>query len=475
MVWVISMWAVVLPLLQTHARAQTVGAAPPAGVIVGTVVDESGRPAVGVTVQAIVRGKRWNGAYYEMVVGRADETDDRGQFRLHSLAPGSYVVAVGGPVPPGRSPRVSYRRTYNPGTTTLSDAVPVAVVSGREQITSIKLAPTVFFSVSGKVTTDQGTPGVAFDVILRGVPATLGYTGVRGGFMTTVVSTARTEADGTFELLRVPTGSYTMTVSNGNTRQKRPLQIAERSIEVGTAPVSGLTIDTASGATVSGRLKWGDLEPAPWPTDGTLLGRIRATAVGRESDMGSPDTEVNADGTFQFTSLYGLRRIQGVALPFNWAIKSVEAPSNAMVHQNLDVTPGRNITDVTVTVTKRVSTISGTVVSRESAPPGPARAVSPSVLLMPVDPTDLDPMGWGFQPTPAHPDGRVLRYQLERVLPGTYLIVAIDVEPYRLTLDADLMERARAAAKKIALEPGPVRVELEVLQLWPFVREPNVQ
>ena len=69
-------------------------ASPSPGVITGTVRDESGTPVVGAAVQAIVRRKRWAGPYYETKVGRPDESDDRGQFRLHSLPPGAYVVAV---------------------------------------------------------------------------------------------------------------------------------------------------------------------------------------------------------------------------------------------------------------------------------------------------------------------------------------------------------------------------------------------
>src|SRR5215510_1654707 len=106
---------------------------PSTGVITGRVVDENGQPAVGFRVQAVIRRKKWNGPYYETAVGRPDEADDRGEFRLHSLPPGQYAVAVSMPQPPPGSgpPQVvkgpEYLRTFNPGTTSLENAQPIVV------------------------------------------------------------------------------------------------------------------------------------------------------------------------------------------------------------------------------------------------------------------------------------------------------------------------------------------------------------
>jgi hypothetical protein len=62
---------------------------------------------------------------------------------------------------------------------------------------------------------------------------------------------------------------------------------------------------------------------------------------------------------------------------------------------------------------------------------------------------------------------------MERVLPGSYLVVAIDVEPYRVTGDTDLMERVRAAAVPVEIREGQVPVRLRVVRLRPFVQEPR--
>lgn len=449
-------------------------APPSTGVITGTVVDESGQPAVGMRVQAIGRLKRWNGPYYEVASGRPDETDDRGRFRLHSLPSGQYVVAVsmqsdqGRQVqrPAGSPPAVEYWRTYNPGTTSLADARPLVVAAGQEQSVSIGITPARFVSVSGVARTSDGTPASFLSVTLCGGPATVGYTGKYSGFMTASIAGSQTAPDGSFTILRVPPGDYTLVLTNGYTRRGQTLEIAEIPLAVRDVPLTGVDVTMARGATVSGRLEWGDPGPAPWPGSFTSLGRLRASGVGRESDFASIDTEVKPDGTFQFTNLYGLRRLQAMSLPFNWTIRSVEGPANLRVGQNLAIKPGSDIADLRVIVTNRVGQLWATVADENDAP-----FLTGSVLLMSPDPTELDPMGWGFNATQKNYGvNDVSYYLMERILPGRYLAVAIDVEPYRLSGDADLMERARAAARPVDIGEGRTHVDLRVVRLRPLVR-----
>jgi hypothetical protein len=284
-----------------------------------------------------------------------------------------------------------------------------------------------------------------------------------------MIATTRVAQDGTFSLSRVPAGAYVLTVTNGSTRRGRPLEIAEIELEVTDAPRTGVKIVTARGATVSGRLEWGGGGPVPWPRNATTLGRIRATAVGRDSDFASLDTEVQPDGTFQFTDLYGLRRIESMGLVFNWAIKSVEGPADLLTGRNLNIKPGTVITDLRVIVTDRTGTLVATVADEDDKP-----FLTGSVLLMSRAAVDVDPLGWGYRATQKNRGyNGVWYYTMERVLPGSYLAVAIDVEPYRLTGDTDLMERARAAAVPVEIREGETPVRLRLVRLRPFVQGPQ--
>src|SRR4029450_1256238 len=132
--------------------------------------------------------------------------------------------------------------------------------------------------------------------------------------------------------------------------------------------IAGIKVTTARGATVSGRLEWAGTGPAPWPRNARTLGRIRAAAVGPEADFASLDTEVQPDGTFRFTDLYGLRRIQSMGLAFDWAIQSVHGAKEVLAEPNLSIKPGAEVTDVRVVVTNRTGTLMATVTDEESKP-----------------------------------------------------------------------------------------------------------
>lgn len=441
--------------------------AAPAGVITGTVTDGSGKPVVGARVRAAARFKRWIGPYYEIAVGPTDDTDDRGRFRLHSLPRGQYVVAVspqGATVPTPRD-SAGYRRTYHPGVHSLDAATAVAVEPGREPDVSIRFAPVPLFSITGAATRSDGLPAAGFNVSLRGIPATIGYTGVPAGFMTALVGGATTALDGSFSLAAVPPGPYTLMVTNGHTRRGQPLEINEVRVDV-SAPVTGLKVMTASGSVVSGRLEWAGTGPSPWP-GAKVSSRIRATGIGRESDFGAIDTNTHADGTFTFTNLYGLRRIHSMSLPLAWAIQSVESPKGTIAGQNVNITPGTDITDLRIIVTNRTATVIATLVDEADKP------LSASLVLMPRDETNLDPLGWGFRVTESagSTDG-VPHHTMWGVLPGPYLMIGIDVRAHLLSADADLMQRARAAATPIDIIPGVTQRRMQIVRLGQFVRQP---
>jgi hypothetical protein len=452
-----------LPAAQQPSPSRT-------GVITGTVTDESGHPLVGARVQAVGRRKKWLGPYYEISTPSSDDSDDRGQFRLHSLPPGRYVVAVSVQTQtPAPQDGTGYLRTYSPGTTSLADAQSIDVREGEEQSVSVRVTPVRFMSVSGIVVTSEGQPAASFDVWVRGGPATIGYTGVQGGFMTTMIATARTGADGSFSLGRITAGAYTLTVTNGSTRRGRPLEITELPLDVRDSSIAGVKVSTARAATVSGRLEWAGTGPVPWPRNTKTLGRIRAAGVGLQSDFASLDTDVQPDGTFRFADLYGLRRIQAMGLVFDWAVQSVDAPKDVLAGPNLDVKPGRDITDVKVVVTDRTGTLVATVADEADAP-----FLDGSVLLMPRNPSDLDPLGWGFRATQKnYARAGVWTYRMERVLPGSYLVVAVDAAPYNISGDTDLMERVRAAAVPVEIHEGETPLRLRVLRLRPLVQGPQ--
>jgi hypothetical protein len=117
----------------------------PSGVLSGRAVDDEGRPMRGIQVQALVVDVR-NGTRQMAPHGNA-VTNDRGEFRLFWLEPGSYVVVMN----PTPAPEVSFRQpsgrtlgyipsnpdtefvtTYFPGVSDVQKAEPVRL--GRDEI-----------------------------------------------------------------------------------------------------------------------------------------------------------------------------------------------------------------------------------------------------------------------------------------------------------------------------------------------------
>jgi hypothetical protein len=190
--------------------------------------------------------------------------------------------------------------------------------------------------------------------------------------------------------------------------------------------------------------------------------------VGRPSDYASLDTDVKPDGTFQFANLYGLRRMESMGLVGNWVIKSVAGPKEVLAGPNLEFKPGTVVDDLRIIVTDRTGTLVATVNDEEGKP-----FLTGSVLLLPQSPAELDARSWGFQATQKNRGNNgVWYYAMAGILPGSYLAAAIDVEPYRLTGDTELMERARAAALPVDIHEGDTPLTLRVVRLRPFVQGP---
>jgi hypothetical protein len=231
--------------------------------ISGVVVDEAGEPAVGVGVQSLRRIPSGTGPRLQS--GGVAYTDDRGHYRLSSLPPGDYVVAVRstittvpassvdeylqaitagntaqlmqirsasnapvpspsgmrvgdyqvqfGPIlrtmqfpPPDDNGRLSvYRTTFHPGAYTSAEAQVITVGSGddRQNVNiSLLLTPTVF--ISGVASGPEGPlRGLGLRLVLAEIGRFQSETGLEAAH-------ASTDGLGRFTLLGVPPGQYVL-------------------------------------------------------------------------------------------------------------------------------------------------------------------------------------------------------------------------------------------------------------------------
>lgn len=250
--------------------------------ISGTLVDEAGEPAVGMTVramrQSIVGGKR------KLTMSQTGSTDDRGMYRLANLIPGEYVIVVpnstttmpatgaagggagdrvmlngqaiqlplgvdgislNGPLTifganqikvgdltmstvgtPGPAPTddgrvAAYITTFYPASSSSAQAAAITLGSGDDRSgvdLQLRLVPTS--RISGMI---SGPDGPAANMTLRLLPQ-----GVEEMAADSGLETATTVSDGTgrFTFLGVPQGAYTIKATKAPRGGSGPMSVA---------------------------------------------------------------------------------------------------------------------------------------------------------------------------------------------------------------------------------------------------------
>src|SRR5437867_336589 len=239
------------------------------GAIIGHVYDTDGEPVARAQVQALRsiyrEGRR------QLTIAQAVESNDRGEYRLHSLVPGQYYVAAkpdqpfvdsgipmfrvarAGDHEEGRGPFVQsrtsddgaaveevYRAVYYPGSTDTQSAVLVAVGSGAN-------VSGVDIPVGGGLVRTRRIQGFATNATngqpltgasVLAIPRTLDPN--------VVIPNGRVAADGSFDLSGVTPGSYIVFASIAGLT-------GGVAVDVGDVDVQGLAITATQGFRISGR------------------------------------------------------------------------------------------------------------------------------------------------------------------------------------------------------------------------------
>jgi hypothetical protein len=168
---------------------------PEFGIVTGQLLSPTGGPAAGVRVMATALPEA--GVQGGTMVSLT-ETDNNGRYRLENVPPGRYYIQAGFVDNPN----------YYPGVAAASGAMSVLVTAGAT-VSGIdfKMIRAAGVRVSGRVPPSI-TPRPVSVGLMGGSPMQMPMPGMP--------PTTSIAADGSFEFLRVPQGSYTLMVNPSN-------------------------------------------------------------------------------------------------------------------------------------------------------------------------------------------------------------------------------------------------------------------
>jgi hypothetical protein len=282
--------------------------------VTGTITDERGEPLEGVTVRALqIRHGNGRTSALNAPGARERRTDDRGRYRLYGLLPGSYLIAASVDASISGADARGYAPIFHPGSTQVTEAVPVQADIGRD-IAAIDL---VFHQVPAARVT-----GIALDA--SGSPlagSLLLIASQRSGAIAIEPRQATAASgDGSFTVPNVPPGDYVIQALKPRSREANP-EFGTQFVTVTDSDPKPVSIRTSVGSTLDGRIV----------IDGTASSQTtRPTLMPMPADFDSapiigPGTfsmSEYGDGMFSMAGLFGPTRFR-LGGSEGWYLKSL--------------------------------------------------------------------------------------------------------------------------------------------------------
>ena len=474
------------------------------GVIAGRIVDEAGSPMTRVwpwlLEERVVGSRRVIARATFQEVGSFERaTDDRGEFRLFGLPPGTYYVVVTPSIaagarlttdsevrwaaqppaeagtPPAQGAVAGYAPFFLPGTTDPAAAQAIVVGPGevREGLV-IRVGYVAVARITGRAVGPDGQPPAAASIEL--VPRE------SRALLESSRRLPTTGREGQFTFQNIAPGTYTLRVRARSTAAARPEPGAapvpprppapppppdlwgETEITVAGQDIENVTVTLRPASSVTGRLVFVPGATKP-PAD---LSRVQlqfiatdalaSAAVGGWSYVGSSDAVVQPDGTFTVSGLGpdrytvaaqwpGMRTGDGLT---GWWIANVRAGTRDLGDAPIDVAANATVPDVTITFSDRIGAIEGALTDSANRP-----APEYFVLAFPVERSSWTTTSRkALAPVKPGTDGR---FRIPGVLPGDYYLAVVTAVGQDEHADPAFLEAILPGAIKLSVAAGETR------------------
>jgi hypothetical protein len=435
-----------------------------------------------------------------------DNTDDRGIYRVHSLQPGDYAVCASfrgmGPqndaqriqmeidglrramnnapsagmrqqmatrladlqaqLPAQNEPVTGYGNVCFPGSSPTPSTM-ISVSAGEEKAgIDIQLQLTHVARIDGLLV---APPGESLGNIQLGlVPADDGATPINRSF-------ADTSEPGKFVFQSVPPGQYKIVARSmpmnmgpfgmtGAAKGAKASRLwANAEVTVAGQDITGVVLELQKGTTVTGQVVLHSAATTQ-AVDFTkaIMNLIPATLEANMMMFGNPTSPatVEASGRFTISDVFpGSYRISasfpGATAAPGWVVHSATVEGEDVLDTPLEVTGRSSVSGMVVTLTDRLTELSGIVVDEKGKP-----ATDQTLVLYPVEEKYRVFQSRRIRTTRAGEDGR---YTFRAVPPGDYrLATVLDPEPGSW-YDKAVLSDLDSSAARISLAEGEKKIE----------------
>lgn len=352
------------------------------GVISGKITDQAGDPVPSAFVALMRRG--YQRGVRQLVPANTFQTNDQGEYRMASLAPGRYYLVASDrsalqAAATASSAALGNVTTFYPTAADVQAALPIDVAPGTEQRgIDIRLNRARMFKIRGKL---EGVPGDAANVAVQvGTRAVMMGTDVIGQLSSGRAAAVRAP-DYTFEVPNLVAGTYLIVprlqaIVNGtsSTRTGVPVEIV-----VNNADVNDLVVPFTLGAPVTGKVTAEgdlDLKALTAATQSPELLRAAAEAgvilnlptqrasvslvpIGGIQAAGG-SAQVSETGTFTMPGVAPGRYQVNFGLPPGVYVKSARFGGEEVRQTGIDLTSGRG-GELTILLSNKAADLTGAV------------------------------------------------------------------------------------------------------------------